>query len=142
MPRDIKKLIQEHMNRAAFIRAQEEKAVRRKAVRAPVPAARRGTLFAGRNKRLAIQEAALRHAQIIVTYVKLTTGRRVKRILAPYSIKWRKLKVGKRKVLYGYDFKDKHIKSLMMRNIRKVAITDRRFRPKWPIEFVGVEIGT
>lgn len=129
-----RELIEKGINRLAFIAEQEEKATRRKARRVgKKPKA--GTLFAGRNKRLAIQEAALRRAQIIITYKKTTTGEVNKYIVAPYSYRYRRLRVGLRKMLFAYDMRDKHIKGFALRNIRNVAITDRKFRPKWPVEF-------
>jgi len=94
---------------------------------------RTGTLFAMRNKRLAIREAALRLSEIVITYRKTTTGETKKYVVAPYEWKYRRLRVGLRKMLYAYDMRDKHIKSFAQRNIRNVAITDRKFRPKWPV---------
>ena len=87
-----------------------------------------------RNKRLAVREAALRNVQVIITYRKVTTGETKKYVVAPYEWKYRRLKVGFRKMLYAYDMKDKHIKSFAWRNVRKVAITDRKFKPKWPVQ--------
>ena len=93
-----------------------------------------GTLFAQRNWRLGVKEAALRRTQIILTYKKVTTGEVKKYVVAPYSYRYRRLRSGRRKLLFAYDMKSKHIKGFVTRNIRKVAITDRKFRPKWPVE--------
>jgi predicted DNA-binding transcriptional regulator YafY len=134
MPRDIQQLLKRKINREEFIRKMVEKAPRRKPVRARVPAGRRGTLFAIRNKRLAIREGALRKVQIVITYVKTTTRERKDYVVAPYSWRYRRLRVGRRKMLFAYDMKDKHIKGFALRNIRNVAITDRKYRPKWPVE--------
>ena len=48
-----------------FIEEQEKKAPKRKPVRAGTPENLRGSLFAIRNKRLAIREGALRRVSII-----------------------------------------------------------------------------
>jgi len=119
--------------REAFIEEQEKKAPKRRPRRVGQKPAY-GTLFALRNKRLAIREAALRKVQIVIRYVKTTTGESKRYVVAPYSYRYRRLRVGRRKMLFAYDMSDKHIKGFSLKNIRKVAITDRKFRPKWPIE--------
>lgn len=119
--------------REQFIAEQEAKAPRRRPRRVGRKP-RYGTLFAVRNKRLAIQEAALRLAQIAITYRKITTGETKKYVVAPYSYRYRRTREGRRKMLFAYDMKDKHIKGFALRNIRKVALTDRKFRPKWKVE--------
>jgi len=119
--------------RESFIEEQEKKAPRRKGKRIGFKP-KYGTLFALRNKRLAIREAALRNVQIIITYRKTTTGETKKYVVAPYSYRYRRLKVGRRKMLFAYDMQAKHIKGFSQRDIRKVALTDRKFRPKWPVE--------
>jgi len=121
------------LEKQAFIEAQEAKAQKRKPKRVGQKH-KAGTLFAKRNKRLAIREGALRNTQIIITYTKTTTGETKKYVVAPYSYKFRRLKVGLRKMLYAWDMKDKKIKSFALRDIKKVALTDRKFRPKWPVE--------
>jgi len=134
MPRDIKEFIKTGISRADFIKQQEAKAARRKPVRTR-PVKVRGTLYAMRNKRLAIREAALRERQIIIKYVKTTTGELKKYIVAPMSWRYRKLKVGRRKMLYAQDVKARHVKSFALRNIRNVAITDRKYPVlKYPVE--------
>lgn len=133
MARSYRDIIEKGISTIDFIVEQEEKAPRRRPRRVGEKP-KTGTLFAKRNKRLAIREAALRKAQIIITYKKTTTGEINKYVVAPYSYRYRKLKVGRRKMLYAYDMKDRHIKGFAIRNIRKVAITDRKFRPKWTIE--------
>ena len=135
MPRDIEQLLHRKVNRLDFIKKMVEKAPKRKPVRARVPKGKRGTLFAKRNKNLAIREAALRRVQINITFQKTTNKAINIYTVAPYELKYRRLKVGLRKCLWAYDMKDKHIKSFAMRNIRKVAITDRKYVPKWPVRF-------
>jgi len=125
--------LQKDIDRLAYIAKQEAKAAKRKPRRAGVKP-KYGTLFALRNKRLSIREAALRNVQVVLTYKKDTTGEVKKYVVAPYSYRYRRLKTGNRKMLFAYDMKAKHIKGFVLRNIRKVAITDRKFRPKWPVE--------
>lgn len=125
--------IKKQLSRVEFIAKQEEKASRRKPRRTGQKP-KRGTLAALRNKRLAIREAALRRAQMIITYRKTTTGETKKYIVAPYSYRYRRLKVGRRKMLYAWDMKERHIKSFSLKDIRKAVISDRKFRPKWDIE--------
>jgi len=130
MPKDL----QAAVDRSIWLAIQEAKASKRKTTKTAVPAGKKGTLFAQRNKRLAIREAAMRTSQIAITYKKTTTGETNKYIVAPYSWRYRRLKVGNRKMLYAYDMESKKIKSFALANIKKVAITDRKFRPKWTIE--------
>ena len=125
--------LQKDIDRLAFIAQQESKAPKRKAKRVGKKPAY-GTMFALRNKRLTIREAALRLVQVVLTYKKETTGEVNKYVVAPYSYRYRRLKTGNRKMLFAYDMKAKHIKGFVLRNIRKVAITDRKFRPQWPVE--------
>jgi predicted DNA-binding transcriptional regulator YafY len=116
-----------------FIAEQERKAPKRKPKRVGRKP-RYGTLFALRNKRTTIAEAALRRVQVVITYRKTTTNETKKYVVAPYSYRYRRLKIGTRKMLMAYDMKDKHIKGFAVRNVRKVALTDRKFKPKWPVE--------
>jgi predicted DNA-binding transcriptional regulator YafY len=125
--------IKRDINRLEFIKEQVKRAPKRKPTKVGKPPAY-GTMYALRNKRLAIREAALRLVQIIITYKKITTGETKSYVVAPYSYRYRKLRVGVKKLLYAYDMEDKHIKGFVLSNIRKVALTDRKFRPKWPVE--------
>lgn len=122
--------------RIRFISEQEQKAPRRKPKRVGKTPAY-GTLYALRNTRMAIMEAAMRQVQIIIIYQKITTGETNRYIVAPYSYRYRRLKIGIKKLLFAYDMDDKHIKGFVISNIKKVAITDRRFRPIWEVE-IGV----
>lgn len=118
--------------REKFIAEQEEKAPRRLPVRTGYKPPY-GTLFASRNWRVTIREAAYREVQVVLTYHKTTTGETNRYVVAPYEWKYRRTKRGIRKVLYAYDMEDKHIKSFVHTNIRRAVLTDRKFRPKWPI---------
>ena len=131
--RSYREIIDKGIREIAFLEEQERKAPKRRVRRVGLKP-KAGTLFAIRNKRVAIREAALRNSQIIITYRKTTTGETKKYVVAPYSYRYRRLRVGMRKMLYAYDMKERHIKSFAIRNIRNVAITDRKFRPKWPVE--------
>lgn len=118
---------------AQFVKKVQEKAVRRK----PVMTKKRitGTLFAKRNVRLAIREAALRRVTIVVLYKKVTTGQIKRYELIPLSYRYRKLKQGRRKVLFALDYRDdKQVKYFLLKSIYKVAITDRKFKTRWDIE--------
>ena len=145
MPRSYSEIVQRGINRVQFIAEQEQKAPKRRPRRTGMRPST-GTLFASRNKRLAIREAALRKAQMVVTYMKTTTNETKKYVVAPYSYRYKRLKVGRRKMLMVYDMEAKHIKGFALRNVRKVAISDRKFTPKWPVEiailllmpFVGI----
>jgi predicted DNA-binding transcriptional regulator YafY len=125
--------------RERYMEEQSKKAPRRRPRRVGFKP-RYGTLYALRNKAIAVQEAALRLVQIVIIYKKITTGEVKRYVVAPYSYRYRRLRIGRRKVLYAYDMRDRHIKSFVWNNIRKVAITDRKFRPKWPVE-IGVRAG-
>ena len=133
MPHSYQQIIQKGIDRLQFISQQELKAQKRKAARTGEKP-RTGTLFAIRNKRLAIREAALRNVQIVLRYRKTTTGELKKYIVAPYSYRYRMTSKGRRKMLMAYDMKDKHIKGFVVKAIRNVVITDRKFRPKWEVE--------
>jgi predicted DNA-binding transcriptional regulator YafY len=131
--RSYRKIIEDGIRKLEWLKEQEEKAPKRRARRIGIKP-KVGTLFAIRNKRLAIREGALRRSQIIIKYKKTTTGEVKRYRVAPYSYRTRILRVGRRKMLYAYDMDAKRIKSFAMRNIRNVIITDRKFRPKWPVE--------
>jgi predicted DNA-binding transcriptional regulator YafY len=133
MPLSFAEAIRRSVDRITFIAEQEEKAPRRKPKRVGKTPAY-GTLYALRNVRMSIREAALRLAQLLLTYQKETTGETKKYIVAPYSYRYRRLKSGIRKLLFAYDFEDRHIKGFVVGNIKKAAITDRKFRPMWPVE--------
>jgi len=131
--RSYREVIDKGISSIQFIVDQEAKAPKRLPRRVGLKP-KTGTLFASRNKRIAIREAALRRVQVVITYRKTTTGEVKKYVVAPYSYRYRKLRIGMRKMLFAYDMKDKHIKGFSLKDIRSVAITDRKFVPKWPIE--------
>ena len=125
--------IKQDIGRLQFIAEQAKKAPKRKPKRVGKPPAY-GTLYALRNTRLAIREACLRLAQVVLTYKKVTTGETKNYVVAIYSYRYRRLKSGLKKLLFAWDMGDKRIKGFVLGNIRKVAITDRHYRPKFPVE--------
>ena len=133
MPLSFSEAIRSDLNRMTFISEQERKAPRRKPKRVGKTPAY-GTLYALRNVRLSIRESALRRVQVVMAYQKETTGETKKYIVACYSYRYRRLKHGMRKMLFAYDFEDQHIKGFVIGNVKKVALTDRKFRPMWPVE--------
>ena len=141
------------VDRSAWIAKMEKKAPTRRAVRARVkPSEIRGTLGAKRNFRLVIREAALRRVMIVITYKKTTTNAVNQYLVEPYSYRTRKLKIGRRKVLYAFDThklpnqdpakskaekersKVPSIKSYALSNIKKAVLTDKKYHPRWTVE--------
>lgn len=113
----------------------EKMAPRRKPVR--TKAEYSGTLFAKRNFRIVIREAALRSVSMIVLYKKVTTGEVKRYEVIPLSYRYRKTKAGWRKVLFLQDYRDKRqVKYFVLRNIIRCAMTNRRVRAGWEVEIV------
>lgn len=133
MPLSFSDAIKRDLDRLSFIKEQERKAPRRKPKRVGVKPLT-GTMYALRNIRLAIREACLRNVQVVLTYKKETTGETKSYIVSCYSYRYRRLKSGLRKMLFAWDMEDDHIKGFAVKNIRKAAITDRKFKPKFPVE--------
>ena len=132
MARTFEDVMREGINRALFVEKMEQLAPRRKPKRHNQPTT--GTLSAIRNKRLALREGGQRRVQVVITYTKITTGETDKWIVCPYEIKFRKLKIGLRKMLYAWDTEEQKIKSFVVNNIKNVHLTDRKFIPKWKIQ--------
>jgi len=118
---------------SAFADKIEKKSSKRKPVRTKAKIT--GTLFAKRNLRVSIRESALRGVSVIILYKKVTTNE-VKRYEAIcLSYRYRRTKLGLRKVLFLQDYRDgKQVKYFVMRNIIKVSLTDRKVKADWPIE--------
>jgi hypothetical protein len=134
MARTFEEVVRDGINRSLFIAEMERRAPRRKPVR--TLAQPTGTLFAIRNKRLAIREGALRRVQIIISYTKITTHSTHRYIVCPYSYRYRRLRIGRKKLLFAWDVDDRHIKGFVLSNIRNVALTDKKFTPLWKVEIV------
>jgi hypothetical protein len=118
---------------AAWIAKQESMAGRRLARRSGRKQ-RSGTLFAKKNRNLAMLEAALREVLVIINYTKITTGETKKYVVEPYEWKFRMLKSGFRKMLWAYDVEEQRIKSFVNVNIQNVTITDKDYQPQWPVK--------
>ena len=116
-----------------FYDEQKKKMVKRKPVKTKSKT-HTGTMFAKRNKRLTIREAALRGVSILVDYRKVS-GERKKYLLNPISYRYRKLKKGWRKVLFVEDKKEnKQIKMFVVQNIQNVVLTDQKYKSQYSIE--------
>lgn len=84
--------------------------------------------------RIALRKSALERRQIQIKYKKTTTNDVKDYLVSPYSYRYKKLKIGIRKMLYAYDMKEKSIKMFSLRNIFSVMLTNKKYEPKWPIE--------
>lgn len=116
-----------------FVKSVQQKAPKRKPLKVKKPLS--GTLFAKRNSRLAIRQGALRGVTIVILYKKVTTGQVKRYQIIPISYRYRKLKQGRRKVLFAQDYRDnKQIKYFLLKSIYKVALTDRKVKPNWQVE--------
>lgn len=120
--------------RKEFVKKVEQQAKTKKPTKTKVDI--QGTLLAKRNKRVAIREAALRGVTCIILYRKITTKRMKRFEVIPMCYRYRKLKEGRRKVLYIQDVRDGFkTKNFAIKYIQKVAITDRKANPvKYQIE--------
>jgi hypothetical protein len=133
-----------------YVRRVEEVAQKRKAKHTTPQTV--GTLFAKRNKRIAIAESSARGVDAVITYVKIGDSANGKNLqdkadnqiatyhsvdlkkyaIVPLEWKMRKLKMGYRKVLWAQDIYDNfRTKSFVASNIQKVAIGNRRIKPKF-----------
>lgn len=132
MPRSVGEIKKSGVDRELFVKKALAAAPRRRPSRVDAP--KTGTLYAIRNKRIAIREGALRLVQIVLSYTKETTGETKKYIVAPYSWRYRRLKSGLRKMLFAWDMEDNRIKSFVLNNIRNVALTERKYVPRFVVE--------
>jgi len=136
MPRDIQSAIK----RKEFIEEQQIKPRRKPLKKKAKPQeeikewSNKGALYGLREKRLAIRAAARNTVQMVITYKKTTTRQTKKYTICPYSYRYRRLKIGIRKMLFAYDIADRTIKNYALTNIKDVAILPKKFVPKWPVE--------
>lgn len=94
-----------------------------------------GVLFGARDSRMVIRKAAMALRQVFITYKKITTNEVKSYRVAPYSYRYRRLaKGGTARFLFAYDMEDKHIKGFVLKNISKIVMLDKGFRPKWDVE--------
>lgn len=104
----------------------------------------RGTLLAKRNFRLTIKEASGRRSMIAMLYTKLTTGDTLEYHLEPYSYRYRRLRMGIRKVFFAFKvgdlknrtlpLKEQGIRMFYLANIHGVKILHRKYKPRWKVE--------
>ena len=122
--------IRKDIGRVKFIESQKTKKRKPK----KTPKAVKEIYLPARDVRTLIMMAANELKQVMIIYKKETTGEVKRYRVAPYSYRYRRLKVGIRKMFFAYDMSDKHIKGFVLKNIRTVEILSRKFRPKWPVE--------
>jgi len=140
MPRDLLKKLRRKKHWADFVKTQREKAPKRRPTRVRRTDRMTGTLYAIRNKRMAIREGAVRRVSVVIVYKKITTNRIKKFEVIPLSWRYKRLKKGFRKVLYAIDKMDpkkgRQLKNFVLKNIRNVMLTDRKFKPdsRYPVE--------
>lgn len=84
--------------------------------------------------RLVLRDAALQKKDIEIVYRKTTTSELKTYVVEPYSYRYLRLKVGIRKMLFGWDTKENKIKSFAMSNITKVRPLEKKFSPRFPVE--------
>jgi len=84
--------------------------------------------------RVSLRDAALMKKIVEIQYQKTTTNELKTYRIEPYSYRYLKLKVGVRKMVFGWDTREKKIKSFAMRNIRNAKISNLSFSPRFPIE--------
>lgn len=89
--------------------------------------------------RVTIRDAALLKRVVEIQYKKTTTDEVKLYQIEPYSYRYLKLKVGVRKMLFGWDTKEKKIKSFALRNIRRIKMLSRGYSPRFPVE-IGLTI--
>lgn len=84
--------------------------------------------------RVSLRDAAQQNHVLEITYKKTTTNEIKVYKIEPYSFRYLHLKVGIRKMVFGWDVKEKRIKSFALRNIMKAKITGSKFSPRFPVE--------
>jgi predicted DNA-binding transcriptional regulator YafY len=136
MPRNIEAKKKKGIDKKKFLERQKAKKVVRKPKKpkkkVPLSKAEKRALV--RDTRLSIRYAANNLRQIEITYHKTTTKEVNTYRVAPYSYRYKRLKIGVRKMLFAFDMDAGHIKGFALNNISKVSITNRPFVPKWPVE--------
>jgi predicted DNA-binding transcriptional regulator YafY len=125
--------LKKDISRVKFIEEQAKKVRKKK----KTPKAVKEIFLSSRDVRILIAQAASEFKQIMIIYKKQQTGEVKRYRVAPYSYRYRKLKVGIRKMFFAYDMADQHIKGFVLKNIRTVEILSRRYRPRWPVEIGG-----
>lgn len=127
--------IKRDISRVKFIDEQSKKTHKKKPKKAPKNV--KEVYLPLRDIRVLIMRAASELKQVMIIYKKTTTGEVKRYRVAPYSYRYRRLRVGIRKMFFAYDMADQHIKGFALKNIRTVEILNRKYRPKWPVEIGG-----
>lgn len=133
----LRKQFEQRMDKLHFVTQQEKMGIRRKPRKQKDPEYSKPVTYGAllkRDHRLLIRIAAINHQQIDLTYTKITTKETKHYTCCPYSYRYRFLRMGRTKLMFAYDVDDKHIKGFVVKNIRKVKILEKHFRPKWEIE--------
>jgi len=97
-----------------------------------------GSLFASRNRNLAIREANRRKRKILIVYRNLK-GEQKSYELEAYSFRFEKTSQGFRKMLYAWDENENNtrkpsVKKFFWTKIRNIAISDDTFEPRFRVE--------
>lgn len=96
---------------------------------------RKRSLFASRNKVLAVREAARRKVKIRMSYKRVQDDVVKAYFVEPYSWRVQRTRLRPRtKVLYAYHPRDKTIKNFIVDRIMNVYVTNHTFQPRWPVE--------
>ena len=127
--------LKKDISRVKFIEEQAKTTRKRKPKKTPKTV--KEIYLPSRDVRVLISTAASELKQVMIIYKKTTTAEVKRYRVAPYSYRYRRLKVGLRKMFFAYDMADKHIKGFALKNIRTVEILSKKFRPKWPVEIGG-----
>lgn len=133
MPFNIIKKINEKVDRKQFIKNIKKKNIKK----LPMQNNKKNNVFKRNEIRMAIRKAAKGKNQIEIVYTKTTTNETKTYKVAPYSYRYKKLKIGRRKMLFAYDMKEKSIKMFSIRNVKQVKVFfGQPFVPKWKIEII------
>lgn len=89
--------------------------------------------------RIGLRDSALLKKVVEITYLKTTTNELKRYRIEPYSYRYLRLKVGVRKMVFGWDVKEQKIKGFAIRNIKSIKVTDSGYAPRFPVE-IGKKI--
>ena len=131
--------IKKDIDKIMFAAEQVKKAPKKKAKKQKSPAT--DMALKSKNVNVLLRHAAINLKQVQMTYKKDTTNEVKSYKVAPYSYRFRTSNKRKKRMLFAYDMDDKHIKGFVMRNILKVEVLEKKFRPKWPVEIAMILIG-
>jgi hypothetical protein len=89
---------------------------------------------------VAIWDAAKNHKMVMI-YYKKESGGTAHYLLEPYSIRYKRDKVGWRKYLFAWGKNAKEagaeekVRQFIMKNVLSAMVTDRVYAPRYPVEF-------